>query len=46
MTQAENAAHFSEVEIEDLFLFMGKELEALDEVGAGNIVGKKHKNKL
>lgn len=36
---AQNSPHISEVEITGLYIFMGGELESLDEVPAGNIVG-------
>ena len=40
MEAAENSKHCAEFTVDDLYLFMGKELEALDSVTAGNIVGK------
>ena len=41
---AENCAtgdleHVCSVQINDVFMFMGRELEALDEIPAGNILG-------
>jgi ribosome assembly protein 1 len=32
--------HITKVVISDLYLMMGKELEVLDEVPAGNVIGK------
>jgi len=31
--------HISTVQINDVFMFMGRELEALDEIPAGNVLG-------
>lgn len=31
--------HVATVDIEDLYMFMGRELELLDEIPAGNILG-------
>ena len=35
----ENQQHISAVDVKDLYLLMGRELEALDEVPAGNVLG-------
>ena len=35
----ENQQHLSTVEVTDLFLLMGREMEALEEVPAGNVLG-------
>ena len=32
--------HIARVDIKDLFMFMGRELESLEEVPAGNILGR------
>ena len=37
---ADSSAYMSEVVGEDLYLFMGRELEALEEISAGNIIGQ------
>jgi len=34
-----NQQHVQQYTVGDLYLFMGKELEAMDEVPAGNILG-------
>ena len=34
-----NAHHIATVELEDLYMFMGRELEPLEEIPAGNILG-------
>lgn len=39
MLDANSSPHIKEVEITSLYIFMGGELESLDEVPAGNIVG-------
>lgn len=31
--------HYATVKMEDLYMFMGRELEPLDEIPAGNILG-------
>jgi len=36
---AEDVEHISSVEINDVYMFMGRELDALDEIPAGNILG-------
>lgn len=39
---ATNCCHIATLAIEDLYMFMGRELEALDEIPAGNILGNKN----
>jgi len=34
-----NLDHIATVELEDLYMFMGRELEPLEEIPAGNILG-------
>lgn len=36
----ENSKYVTEFVVNDLFLFMGRELEELDQVPAGNILGQ------
>jgi len=36
---AEDVEHVTNVCISDVYMFMGRELDALDEVPAGNILG-------
>ena len=31
--------HITQIEVQDLYLFMGRELEALEAVPAGNVLG-------
>ena len=38
--EEESRRYVSEFEADDLYLFMGRELEALEEISAGNIIGK------
>jgi len=36
---ADDLEHICSVQINDVYMFMGRELEALDEIPAGNILG-------
>ena len=41
-----NFSHIATVVLEDLYMFMGRELEPLDEIPAGNILGTKSQSSL